>query len=315
MCYNEVMIQVSIIIPVYNAEKHLERCVDSVLKAVSGIHSEILLIDNNSTDKSVELIQKYRKKYPGVIRAMQCLNPGAGTVRNFGVTEARGKYIWFVDADDEVTKDSVSKLLTAAEQKKADLTMLGMKRIYQDGHTDYLSAVRPDEDNYKSRFVRYGLGPVQAFSRRAWWIQCGFKFKEGIIQEDMEMMSALILYTDKYAAVDEPIYLYYQNEDSVLHKTSWDPHAFDIFPALEGLYQRFVKAGAEKTYHDELEWFFIWNLLIDSAKDFDKFPEGKPGFQRSREMMKKYFPKWRKNRFLKQKPLKFRMRVKLNYKK
>ena len=78
---------------------------------------------------------------------------------------------------------------------------------------------------------------------------------------------------------------------------------------------RMVKNGAEKTYHDELEWFFIWNLLIDSAKDFDKFPEGKPGFQRSREMMKKYFPKWRKNRFLKQKPLKFRMRVKLNYKK
>ena len=309
------MIQVSVIIPVYNAEKHLDRCVKSVIRALEKIHSEILLIDNNSKDNSVEIIQKYRKKYPGIIRAMQCLEPGAGTVRNFGVTEARGKYIWFVDADDEVTEDSVSKLLAIAEQQKADMVMLGMKRIYADGHKDYLSAVRPDEDNYKSRFVRYGLGPVQAFVKRVWWLQCGFKFKEGIIQEDMEMMSALILYTDKYAAVDEPIYHYYQNDDSVLHKTSWDPHAFDIFPALEGLYQRFKQADAEKTYHDELEWFFIWNLLIDSAKDFGKFPEGKPGFQRSREMMKKYFPKWRKNRFLKQKPLKFRMRVRLNYKK
>lgn len=309
------MIQISIIIPVYNAEKYLERCVKSVILALEKIHGEILLIDNGSTDKSVEIIQKFRKKYPGVIRALQCLKPGAGTARNYGVTEARGNYIWFVDADDEIREDAISKLLTEAEQKKADLVMLGMKRVYKNGHTDYLSAVRPDEDNFKSRFVRYGLGPVQVLAKRNWWNQYEFKFKEGITQEDMEMMSALILYTDKYAAVDEPLYYYYQNDDSVLHKTTWDPHAFDIFPALEGLYQRFKDAEAEKTYHDELEWFFIWNLLIDSAKDFAKFEEGKPGFERSRQMLKKYFPKWRKNRFLKQKPLKLRIRVRLNYKK
>ena len=134
-----------------------------------------------------------------------------------------------------------------------------------------------------------------------------------MIHEDMEMMSALILYTDKYTCVDEPLYSYYQNPESVLHKSEFSPNIFDIFPALEGLYQRFVNAGAEKKYHDELEWFFIWNLLIDSAKDFGMFPEGKVGFPRSREMLKQYFPDWRKNRFLKQKPLKLQIRVRLNY--
>ena len=309
------MVQISIIVPVYNAEKYLERCVNSILRALEGFKSEILLIDNKSTDNSYKLIQKYHKKYPGLIHALQCMTPGAGSVRNYGVTEARGKYIWFVDADDEIAPTSVSKLMKVAEEKRADLVMLGMKRIYADGHTDYLSAVRPDEDNYKSRFVRYGLGPVQVFARRTWWTQHGFKFRERVIQEDMELMSALILYAEKYGAVDEPIYLYYQNDDSVLHKTTWDEHTFDIFPALEGLYQRFKERGAEKEYHDELEWFFIWNLLIDGAKDFAKFPEGKPGFERSRQMLNKYFPKWRKNRFLKQKPLKLRLKVKMNYKK
>ena len=111
------------------------------------------------------------------------------------------------------------------------------------------------------------------------------------------------------------MYIYYQNPDSVLHKKDFNPHIFDIFPALEGLYQRFVKAKAEDKYHDELEWFFIWNLLIDSAKDFGQFPEGKSGFKRSREMLKKYFPKWRNNRFLRQKPIKLQIRVRLNYKK
>ena len=134
-----------------------------------------------------------------------------------------------------------------------------------------------------------------------------------MIHEDMEMISALILYTDKYASFNEPLYYYYQNDESVLHKSKWDKHAFDIFPALDGLYQRFENVGMAEKYHDELEWFFIWNLLIDSAKDFGKFPEGKPGFARSREMLKKYFPAWRKNRFLKVKPLKLRIRVRINY--
>ena len=71
--------------------------------------------------------------------------------------------------------------------------------------------------------------------------------------------------------------------------------------------------GALEKYHDELEWFFIWNLLIDSAADFSKFAEGKEGFKFSREMLKKYFPNWRKNRFLREKPLKLRIRVRLNY--
>ena len=225
--------------------------------------------------------------------------------------KARGEWIWFVDADDTVAEDAAQKLIAKADGM--DMVMLGMKRIYADGHTDYLSAVNPDEPEWKSRFVRYGMGPVQVILRRAWWEEHDFEFHEGIIHEDMELMSALILYTDKFACVDEPLYDYYQNPESVLHKSKWDEHYFDIFPALESLHARFLKVGATERYHDELEWFFIWNLLIDSVKDFWRFPEGKSGIRRSREMMKKYFPHWRRNKFLRAKPWRLRMRVLMNY--
>lgn len=307
------MLKLSVIIPVFNAEEYLRRCLDSVILAMKGVSGEILTIDNVSSDDSLSVLKEYAKKYPKLMSVLQCNTPGAAAVRNYGVTKARGEYIWFIDADDEVTKDSVSKLLGKAKETDADLVMLGMKRIYQNGKTNYLSAVDPNTPDYKSRFIRYGLGPVQVLIRRKWWIANGFKFQEGIIQEDMELMSALILNTERFASIDEPLYLYYQNSDSVLHKKEFSPHVFDIFPALTGLYNRFKKAGAETLYHDELEWFFIWNLLIDSAKDFGQFPEAKVGFSRSREMLRKYFPKWRKNRFLKQKPLKLQARVKLNY--
>lgn len=307
------MKQLSVIIPFYNAEKFLERCVLSVVKACKNANTEVILINNNSTDKSLDLALKLQKNNPGLVLVLDCKTPGAAAVRNYGAKKAVGKYIWFIDADDEIAPDSVDKLLENAKVHDSELIMMGARRIYPDGHTDYLSAVDEKKHDFKSRFVRYGAGPWMFLILRKWWGQNKFSFKEGIIHEDMEMMSSLILYTGKFSSVDEPLYLYYQNDESVLHKKDWDEHAFDIFPALSGLYQRFEAVDATREYHDELEWFFIWNLLIDSAKDFAKSPEGRSGFSRSREMLKEYFPAWHKNRFLKEKPLKLRMRVIANY--
>lgn len=307
---------ISIIIPVYNAEKYLKRCVESVInsfEASPNIKGEILLIDNNSTDKSPAIMKSLKQKNDRLIDTLKTTKPGASAVRNYGMKKARGEYVWFVDADDAISKNAINKLLRQANQKKADLVMLRAERIYPDGQRNYLPAIDPNNVSYKSRFVRYGIPPWQVIFRRKWWLDNGFSFKEGVIHEDMELMSALILATDSFTSVDETLYFYYQNPGSVLHKNTFDAHIFDIHPNLESLYQRFVDKGAEKDYHDELEYFFIWNLLIDSAKDFAKFPEGKSGFGRSRKLLKKYFPRWRRNKFLAQKSLKVQILVRLNY--
>lgn len=306
---------ISIIIPVYNAEKYLERCVKSVLAALEHFegNSEILLVDNNSSDKSLLLAEKLKKDNPKLIKILKCASPGAAAVRNYGFKKASGEYVWFIDADDEITPDSINILMDTARTKDSDLVMLGAKRFFANGNTQYLRAIDADDPDLKSIFIRYGMGPWQVLIKRSWFSSNHFEFKEGMIHEDMEMMPVLILYTDKYTSVDKPLYYYYENPDSVLHKSGWDPHSMDIFPALEGLMRRFKKADAGKKYHDELEWFFIWNLMLDSAKDFTKGPDGKQGFLRTREIMKKYFPKWRKNRFFKKTRLRTRLRIIYNY--
>lgn len=308
--------ELSIIVPSYNSEKFLDRCLKSIFTAVAfapKVKTEVIVVDNGSSDGSLEVARDFAKKSPMEVRVLQCQTPGAAAARNFGAKEAKGKYLWFIDADDTITQDAVELLIEKAEKTGAELTMLGAERIYPDGHTDYLSAILPKDPDWKSRFVRYGAGPWQFLILRKWWTRNKFKFREGIIHEDMELISSLILYLNKFASVDETLYLYYQNEDSVLHKKKWDPHYLDIFPALSGLRYRFFEKNALYEYHDELEWFFIWNLLIDSAKDFSKFREGRVGFKKSREMLSEYYPKWRKNKFLRQKPLKLRLRVRLNY--
>lgn len=300
---------ISVIVPVYNAEKYLERCLKSILRALEGTQGEVLLVDNNSTDNSLKVALKYQKMHPRTISVLKCKAPGAAAVRNYGAKRAKGEYIWFIDADDYIEKDAIKKLVTKADETGADMVMMGATR----GKNGYLSAVDAEKPDYRSRFIRYGMGPWQVLIRRKWWQTHKFSFVEGMIHEDMELMSVLILYTDKYASIDEPLYHYCDTPESVLHKRKYNPHIFDIFPALQGLYKRFEEKDAVEEYHDELEWFFIWNLLIDSAQDFAKFPEGKPGFKQSREMLKQYFPAWRKNKFLKQKPMKLRARVLVNY--
>ena len=308
-------IDLSIIIPVFDAEKYIIKCLESIVKAIeySEMKAEIVIVNNNSSDNSLALIKKFIQEKALALKVLECQTPGASAARNRGAKEARGEYIWFIDADDYIDKKSIKLLLDEAHDKNVDLVMMGALRVYSDGHSDYLSAVDASLPDYKSRFVRYGAGPWQFIIRRKWWSDHDFSFREGIIHEDMEMISSLILYTDRFADVDMPLYFYRQTPNSVLHRRSWSEHAYDIFPALEGLYGRFKAVQAQKQYHDELEWFFIWNLLIDSAKDFAAFPEGRTGFARSREMLKKYFPNWRKNRFLREKPLKLRIRVRLNY--
>lgn len=306
---------VSVIIPVFNVEKYIERCVNSVIKALEnyGGKSEIILTDNDSKDNSLKIIKDLEKKHPKLIRVLQCHTPGAGAVRNFAVRKAKGEYFWFIDSDDEITPDSITKLMEKACETDADFVMLGAERRFLDGHTQYLQAIDLKPDEFRRLFVRYGMGPWQLLIKRSWWLKNDLNFHEGIIHEDMGLMSSLILYTDKFASVNEPLYYYYETPNSVLHKKGWDPHYMDIFVALEDIYDRFREAGALEKYHDELEWFFIWNLLIDSAKDFARSKEGHAGYEKNREMLKKYYPNWRKNLYYKKAKLKSKILIVTNY--
>lgn len=338
----------SIVIPVHNAEKYLARCLDSILGSRERLAKEseklgkrpeleILLVDNRSGDRSAEIAKQYREQYPKLFKYFTQETPGAAATRNFGAKKAQGEYIWFVDADDYIDEAALVELWKAslgggskevgstgqsAESIKSgkahgeapDLISFTAAQLDRGGkELRKLSAIDPNMPDYRSRFVRYGLGPWHLLIRRRLWEENDLAFPEGMIHEDMALMSALILYAKKLAGVPKTLYYYCDNPGSVLHKSEYNPQIFDIFPALSALSLRFEKEGADKKYAEELEWFFVWNLLIDSAKDFRAFPEGRKGIRQTREFMKFYYPGWRKNKFLKQKPLKLRLKVRLNY--
>ena len=123
-------LSISIIVPVFNAEKYLKRCVESLLNQSFNKPFEIILIDDASTDDSINILKRF--KSPLIKLISQNLNCGPASTRNIGLKHAKGKYIFFCDADDSISSDALSTLYDEAEENNSDLIISDKKIIDND---------------------------------------------------------------------------------------------------------------------------------------------------------------------------------------
>ena len=110
------MIKVSVIVPVWNVEKYLEKCLDSLVNQTLK-EIEIIVVNDESPDNSQKIIDKYVKKYPKKIKALSQKNGGQGSARNHGLKYATGEYIGYVDSDDYIEKNMYELMYNKAKKK------------------------------------------------------------------------------------------------------------------------------------------------------------------------------------------------------
>ena len=122
----------SVVIPLYNAERYLSKCLDSLLSTDGISDCEIILIDDGSTDRSGEIADKYKEDHPKII-VFHKENEGASSARNFGLNQAKGKYIFFCDSDDEVIPGLFSKVIKMAGQSDHDAILFAGDLIAEEG--------------------------------------------------------------------------------------------------------------------------------------------------------------------------------------
>ena len=127
------MKKVSIIVPIYNSEKHLEKCINSIIKQTYK-NIEIILINDGSTDNSLEKIKELSLKYQNIKYYTQT-NKGVARTRNSGIRYAKGSYIMFVDNDDYIEKDYVETFVNEIEKENYDYVIGGYKRVDENGKT------------------------------------------------------------------------------------------------------------------------------------------------------------------------------------
>ncbi len=185
------MDKISVIIPVFNDEGGVRRCIDSVL-GQKNVETEILLVDDGSTDNSPQILDEYASKYDN-IRCFHKKNGGAATARNLGLDKAEGDYIFFLDGDDFIEEDALISLLNAAVQNEADMVIGNFCTRKNDG-TLIRKFELPDYARNKviSEYEYWKLNAESStYVTTVVWTRLfkkdvleGVRFKEGVIHED-----------------------------------------------------------------------------------------------------------------------------------
>ncbi|WP_449400339.1 glycosyltransferase family 2 protein [Chryseobacterium wanjuense] len=125
--------KVSIIVPVYNVENYLAKCLDSLINQTHQ-NIEILVVNDGSKDNSEQIIQEYAQKYPEKIKPFIKENGGLSDARNFGIDRATGDYLGFVDSDDYVTPTMFEEMLSLAEKHQAKMVICNIQKVDQNGN-------------------------------------------------------------------------------------------------------------------------------------------------------------------------------------
>lgn len=203
---------VSVIVPIYNAERFLNNCVTMIL-AQNVDNMEILLVNDGSDDASGQMCDEWVKR-DARVRVLHKANGGAASARNMGIDNARGEFLLFVDADDSIPKGHIATLLEVQRQTHADLVSASV--TYVPGPiVQHASCVCNSWEFIELVLYRNGVGdyPVSKLYRRE--LFDGLRFAEGITSEDFEIFYRLYRRADRIAITDNTTYYYRQNGTSV----------------------------------------------------------------------------------------------------
>ena len=227
--------KVSIIVPVYNVEKYLEKCLDSLVNQTLDSY-EIIVVNDGSPDNSQEIIDKYVEKYPGIVFAYKKKNGGLGDTRNFGIDKARGEYVGFVDSDDWVDKKMFEAMYNMAKQENDDIVICDATEINDGWEAGKLSAgycgPRTGGLIKHADFIAHSLEPAVAWNklyRKSLFHLVKFAT---IWYEDMATTPILLSYAEKIGYLPIQLYYYRQREGSII-KASGDKRTLGVINAWE----------------------------------------------------------------------------------
>ena len=137
------MIKLSVVIPVYNVEKYLAKCLDSVIYPERSDY-EIIIVNDGSTDSSPNICHNYTEKFPELIKVLTTTNGGLGAARDVGIDAACGKYIVFLDSDDYLSPNAVPEMLSMLE-RDFDILFFDTRSISEDGRVlKYIQGCTPE---------------------------------------------------------------------------------------------------------------------------------------------------------------------------
>lgn len=304
------MTKISVIVPVYNVEEYLPKCLDSLVNQTFD-DFEVVVINDGSPDNSQKIIDEYQEKYPDIIKSFVKENGGLSSARNFALDKVNGEYIFYLDSDDWVDTRLLEKLYSKVQSENADIVVCGAYSVLNDEKTEI------DRYDYSpdinKNYILFRPSAWCKLIKKDIMENKEIKFLEKHIYEDIAVMPALCLYANKISFVNEPLYFYLVREGSIMNQKKYSKSLEDIFDSLDYLEKLFINKDSFEKYKEELEFLYIKNLLHAASLRFLPFDEGREKILRIADMMKEKFPEWRKNKYYKKESFKYKVVCNLVY--
>lgn len=290
------MPKVSVIVPIYNVEKYLEKCINSLLsQTLEDI--QIILVNDGSKDNSGNIAREYEKNNKNRIIYVEKENGGLSDARNYGLKYATGDFIAFLDSDDYIEKNAYEEMYNKAIEENADY-------VECDFIWEFPNKIRVDKQYpYKNKKEMLSFVRVVAWNKlikRQLITDNNLEFPKGLRYEDVEFTYKLIPFINKFAYVDKPFIHYVQREGSIANVQN--ERTAEIFTVLDNVIEFYKKNNIYEEYRNELEYNYARYLLCSSLKRMCKIKDKTIREKLLTESWKRLnsnFPNWKENVILK----------------
>ena len=284
--------KVSIIIPIYNSEDYIEKCLKSILKQTYKNY-EIIAINDGSSDNSKKILESFSKKYPNVIRYISQANMGVAKTRNKGIKISTGDYITFIDNDDFIDEDYLEKMINETEDGYYDVVLSGYRRPNEKG--EIIKELSLENVEWSKMMI---LAPWAKIYKKSYLINNDFEFLDNNIGEDVffNMQALLCSYKIKISAYIG--YNWFYNVKSVSNTIQKDITNLEVYKLLDKTYEELKKRELLQKNYDLIEMSFIryiiWFLSFSTKKV--QYRVISENYDRLFEWLENRFPNYKKNK-------------------
>jgi len=287
--------KISVIVPVYNVEAYLDKCLNSLVnQTLKDI--EIIIVNDGTKDNSEEIIKKYEKKYKN-IKYYKKENGGLSSARNYGLTKATGDYIGFVDSDDYIDKTMYEKLYNKIIENDYDIAVCDLYRVYEQKLVYTSSNIKHDLDNKKDiNNAMLNIYPTVWNKLYKKELFKNIEFKEKIWFEDVEILYRMFPKLKKIGMVKEPLYYYVQREGAITSKVNLK--IYDYIDNFNGIIEYHKKNNTYDEYKNILEYSYvryIYATFMKRVLNFD-YKEYIKALDKAVENVNKNFKHYRRNK-------------------
>lgn len=285
------MADISIIVPIYNAEKYLNKCIDSLVNQTKK-ELEFILVNDGSTDSSEDIIKSYKDKR---IKYFKNKNQGIGKTRNFGIDKATGKYLMFLDSDDYLDINACEKLYNKAIKEKSDLVVFDFYRVEE-------TLKEVTINNFKSSSLKenpnllldINLGPCNKLIKRELIDKSNTRFNEELKYEDTPFVTEIIKNANKISKLNE--YLHYYVIHSNSETTVRDERVFDIIKIIDIIREQYKNEKYIEDVINKLTVRTLTNYTIQQRVQKD-IKVGMKFIDEAFSYMKKNIPDYKNNKY------------------